>query len=112
MRRLRAGEDIDDHPCPTEGQIMTMPNDDIERADLLDRLACEDCVRTSSAMFLESHVYCHHTKIFLSVSRPGNHRKLSALIDVEPADLGVAIIDAFGEDALLAIMKNGGHFHA
>ncbi len=76
---------------------MTKSND-LERVDILDRVICSGCVATSRAMFVPGFYFCSHSKVFLSVSKPASHRKAVLLVEVEPADLGLVLIDNFGED--------------
>lgn len=80
---------------------------DIERFDILDRVICAECAAVSGAMFLLGNYYCKHTKVFISVSKPAVHRKVSMLVDVEQEDFIPAISQAYGEEQLRVILKAG-----
>ena len=90
---------------------MTKPSD-IERVNVLDNLICRECVASSCASFTPGHYFCRHTGVFLSVSTPARHRKVAMLVDVPPDDLGLALIDNYGEDGFRALVSTGAHFDA
>lgn len=76
------------------------------RVALLGSLICPGCLADSVEMFEPGNYYCAHSRVFLSSYAGGTHRRISLLLDVNPAAVELAILDAYGEQALLGILRS------
>ncbi len=77
------------------------------RVALLGSLICPHCLADSVEMFELGNYYCAHSRVFVSSYAGGAHRRLSLLLEVNPQAVELAILDAYGEQALLGILKVG-----
>ena len=77
------------------------------RTALLASLICPECLADSVKLFEPGNFFCGHSRVFVSSYSGGTHRRLSLLLDVEPDTVPLAVLDAYGEQALLGILKVG-----
>lgn len=76
------------------------------RAALLGSLICPHCLADSVEVFEPGNYYCAHSRAFVASYAGGRHRRLSLLLDVDPELVPLAILDAYGEQALLGILRS------